>query len=393
MSFDVPLIQNMETFPEISSSVRLAIILPTVRWTPSAQSILASTVGIANEEIAVLIADNSENPNKQEFLKSLRNINPHVHAVAHSRDVGAKANMLYLLDWSRRIEFVAQMADDDCVSPTYHPDAFRVLLSNPQATCAEAGSTLVDVGDGKLVNVSQHSMDGSSPIERMAKWNGVVARATMYNVARRKAMNAAIQYLRTTPLNGITLVEDLWELNRLAQGDFLHDNGHGFLVHYPAMGSRTGDPTQRSFEGYFKDTGLQYPFVFFGGLSTAVQCAMFLMGKLSPIGDSGQRTACGQHVFRHIFMQSFLPVVSTEASQAAAAMLFAKHPKAMEGFKKYCNPPFSQRPVIDRVFIDWFIEIIKVLEIKPEGSTLSLSDRFGVYVNSIFNKDYAIHPD
>lgn len=391
MSFDVPLIKDLATFPGIPSSVRLAIILPTVRWTPTARSILASTVGIASEEIAVLIADNSENQEKREFLKSVRSINPYVMAVSHERDVGAKDNMLYLLDWSQRIEFVAQMADDDWVSPTYHVDSYNALLGNAKASCAEVGSTLVDIGDGTLVNVSQLSMCGSFPIERMMKWNGVAARATMYNASRRTTMDAAIQYLRTTPLNGITLVEDLWELNRLALGDFLHETGHGFLVHYPAMGSRSGDPTQRSFDGYFKDAGLQYPFVFFGSLSTAVQCAMFLMGKLSPIADPVQRTACGQHVFRHIFVNGFLPVVATKTSQEAAAMLFAQHPKVLESFTRYCNPPFSQEPFIDRALIDWFIDIIKVLEIKPAaGNSLPLSERFRIYVNSIFNKEYSV---
>ena len=391
MNHDVPLIQDKGTFPEIPSTTRLAIILPTVRWNSTAKSILGSMVGVANEEVAVLVADNSESLEKREFLKALRGINPNLLAICHSRNVGGRDNFLYLYEWSKRIDHVAVMADDDWVSPTYHTDAHKTLLGSPTAASAETGTTWVDIGDGQMVNVSQQSMCGSTPLERMTKWNGVAARATMYNASRRKALEGAIQFLRTTPLNGTTLAEDLFELNRLAVGDFLHEVGHGCLVHYPAIGSRFGDPTQRAYENYFKDAGLQYPFVFFGPLSTAVQCAMFLMGKLSPIEDPAQRIACGQHVFRHIFVNGFFPVVATKTSQEAAAMLFALHPKVMESFTRYCNPPFSQEPFIDRALIDWFIDIIKVLEIKPvAGNALPLSERFRIYVGSIFNKEYVI---
>lgn len=347
------------------------------------RSIIGSLLGVASEEVAVLIADNSENDEKRQFLKEMGRINPNVIVVSHQRNIGALGNFFYLYEWAKHVPYVAQMADDDWVSPEYHLDAYRTLVVNPRACGAETGTTWVDFGDGKPVYVSQPSMCGNAAIDRMAQWNGLVARVTMYNVSRRSALEAAIRFQQATPLNGTTLVEDLWELNRLALGDFLHTTGHGCLVHYPAMGSRTGDGAQRVYDGLYREAGLQYPFVWFGSLSTAIQCAMFLTGKLSPIADLEQRTVCGQFVFRQIFTNGFLTSISSEPRNNEAAKLFTHHPEAMGGLLKYCNAPFSEHPVLDRPLIDWFIEVIKVLETKPSGSSALLSERFRRFVDGM----------
>ncbi len=377
----IPRIDACSFFPEIPPSTRLAIIVPTARWTPTARAVLASLVGVASDTVAVLVADNSENPDKHAFLAQLRGINPWLLPVAHVRNVGVKTNILYLMDWCRDVEFVAQMADDDWMSPGYHADALNALLAHPEATCAEAGNTLVDIGDGRLVNVSQASMTGPNARTRMARWRGEVARVTMYNTCRRKALDAAIAFYRATPLNGVTLVEDLWELNRLALGDFLHVNGHGCLVHYPAMGSREGDTAMRNFEGYFKEAGLKYPFIFFGGLSTAIQCALFLAGKGSPLPDVTQRMPCAQYIFDKLFRQAFMPQVATSDALDAAHQLFAAHPVALQGFVRYCTPAADQVRMFDAAMVRWFTEIIRVLESPALDVRDLLSNRFTEFVN------------
>jgi hypothetical protein len=373
---DVPEITCQSDFPEIQTSARMAIIIPTARWTPMARAVFGMMAGVANEEVAVLIADNSESLEKRDFLRRIRGLNSNVLAVSHKKNIGGKGNLLYLFDWCRNIEFVSQMADDDWISPTYHLDAYQTLLSNPDVTCAESGTTFVDIGDGKLVNVSQPSMRGGSPLERMQKWNCITARATMYNTSRRSALEAALEFIRETPLPGMTMAEDLWELNRLALGDFVSSPGPGCLIHYPENGSTQGDSTARFYNLLCKDVGLAYPFVFFMGLSTAVQCAIFLMGNRSPIEDAQQRTLCGQFVFSHIFSSSFLPRVAPEASQTVALSLFADYPSVAAGFSKYCNPPFALAPHFDGEFLDWFISLLKVFESPPTGELPALSDQF-----------------
>jgi hypothetical protein len=340
-------------------------------------------LGVASAEVAVLIADNSENPEKREFLKEIRRINPNVIAISHERDLGSINNFYYLLEWSKNVEFVAMMGDDDWMSPTYHLDAYRALLDNSSASGAEVGTTFVDIGDGKFVKVNQPPMCGRTPIERIAQWNGMVARVTTYNASRRATLETALQFLKATPLLGMTLIEDLFELNRLAMGDFLSISGHGCFVHYPATASCLGDQNKRFYDLLYKDAGLPYEFVYFTGLSTAIQCAMFLMGSCSPIVDPVQKSICGQYVFRQTYLEGFLPAVSGESAQDAVAILFTNYPAVMDGFSTYCTPPYSQQPIFDSGLIDWFVLLLDAFEQKALANEFSISVRFRRFIDAI----------
>jgi hypothetical protein len=371
-------------FIAIPSSVKLAILLPTARWTTMAQSVIASLVGVANEEVAVLIADNSENEEKRQFLQKICDINPYIFAVTHEKNIGAFANILYLFDWCKDVPFCALMADDDWMSPTYYRDAFQLLRNHSEITCAEVGNTFVDMnGDGNFQNISQITMHGQTPIERIRQWNGTLLRITTYNVSRRSALSNAIDFQRTTPLNGYMLIEDLWELSRLSTGSFVSQRGSGCFIHYPAHESHAGNSTERLYSLLYKESGLQFSFIYFSALSTAIQCALFLMGKLSPIVDASQKEICAQHVFRHIFLDSFLPLFASDYGQQTVKTLFAQHPKAMAGFLKFCQSPFIDNPVFDAAIVDWLIEIIKVFETKSPTDTALLSERFEAFVASM----------
>jgi GT2 family glycosyltransferase len=340
-------------------------------------------VGVANEEICVLIADNSENHEKRDFLKKIRDINPNVLAVFHKHNIGALKNCLYLYEWSKNIEFLAQMADDDWLSPNYYEDAYRILLDYPGISCAEMGTTFVDMGDSKLIKVSQPSMRGKSPLERMQKWNGVAARVTMYNVSRRSSLEAALRFFRESPLSGMSLVEDLWELNRLALGDFISMPGHGCLVHFPAYAANVGDRDGRLYNLLCRDAGLAYPALFFMSLSTAIQCAIFLLGNYSPIADLRQRRACGQYVFQHIYRNGFLPALAGGMAKPEVADFMKLHPKVLSELEKYCTPPFSQNPVFNQEIMDWFISLLRLFESESVENGLRLSVRFDRFAQSL----------
>lgn len=377
-------------FPVIPASVQLAILLPTVRWTAMARSVIAALVGVANEDVAVLIADNSENADKRAFLQHICQLNPYIFVVAHEKNIGAFPNILYLFDWCKAVPFCAMMADDDWMSPNYYTEAMQVLRNAPNAMCAEVGTTFVDMaGNGDFNQISQASMQGHLAIERIKQWNGITQRVTMYNVSRRSALDYALWFYRHTPLNGYMLAEDLWELSRLARGDFIRQKGSACFVHFPANESRTGDSTERLYQLLHKDSGLQFPFIYFSALSTAIQCAIFLMGRYSPIVNVEQRRVCGQYVFKHIFADCFLPVFAQEHSRQLAAQLFAQHPKVMAGFLKFTQAPFSRQPDFaydGYEIIDWFVEIVQVFETKPNGNDLPLSERFNQFVDEVMDQ-------
>lgn len=384
----IPVLDVGDAFLAIPSSVKYVILLPTARCTPTAQAIIASMVGIANAELAVLIADNSENQEKHWFLEKIQDINPHIIVMAHKKNIGATANFLYLFDWCKNIPFCALMADDDWMSPTYHLDAFKALSNHPNAACAEVGTALIDVGNSVLQGISQAAISGQTAIARIEQWNATSPRITMYNASKREALEKAINFYRATPLEGLSLLEDLWELSRLSVGDFISESGHGCFVHYPAH-SREG-----LFEHYYhllcKDKGLEFPFIHFMPLSTAIQCALFLRGNLSPISDKTQRELCSQYVFKQIFLDSFLYLLQhCNVHQLAITTWFADHPKALDGYLKFCLSPFIKNPVFDEdcyEIIDWFIEVINAFESKPAPNEIALSEKFSQFVDEVMDK-------
>lgn len=179
------------------------------------------------------------------------------------------------------------------------------------------------------------------------------------------------------------MAEDLWELNRLALGDFVATPGQGCLVHYPAYGSILGDRNGRFYDLLCRDVGLAYPALFFMGLSSAIQCAIFLMGNLSPLADHRQRWACGQHVFKHLFRDGFLPSIAAGIDQPELARAFERHPKVLDGLKKYCTPPFSREPVLDQALLDWFVSVIGLFESEPVSGGTRLSERFRKFADEL----------
>ena len=95
----LPAKRNVSEFLEIPKSVRLAILLPTVRWSGYVQSAIGSLLGVANEEVAVLIGDNSENQVKSDFLKKISGINPNIYTISHRHNIGGFNNFMFLHDW------------------------------------------------------------------------------------------------------------------------------------------------------------------------------------------------------------------------------------------------------------------------------------------------------
>ena len=369
---------TQQQFIPLPSSIQFAILLPTVRWTAMARSVIASLVGVANEEVAVLIADNSENPEKRAFLKQLSVINPYIFSVSHEKNIGAFSNILYLYDWCKDVPFCALMADDDLVSHNYYTYAFLLLRQYPEVTCAEVGNALMDMnGDGQYQAISQVSMRGHTPFERIQQWNGFDARITMYNASTRASLEHALQFYKATPLNGHVLVENLWELSRLSAGDFISQRASGCFIHYPA----TASSMEVLYNLLYKESGLAFPFICFSDLCTAVLCAMFLMGKLSPIADPLQKERCGQYVFKRIFLDHISQYYSKENIEAIEN-LFINYPKARAGVLNYYRPPFINNPVFDEGIVNWLIEVIKVFETQR---TPLLSEQFSAFVVSVLD--------
>ncbi|MBS4019524.1 hypothetical protein [Azonexus hydrophilus] len=336
---------------------KLAILIPTVRWNPRAKALLATCAAIANDEIRVIIGNNSNIPEKKDFLEQLCLSNPFVTAITHPEDIGASANFFFLYDQSKGFEYCALIGDDDWMTPCYFPAALASLKHNPAASCCETGAALADFGDGKYTDISQPSMTGKNMLERLSSWSAVNARVTMYNASRRNTVQAALDYLNATPVQGLTMTENLLELSRLAQGDFVRIPASSYFIHYPAHAAKTGDPSERFYKLLCRDAGLSRAALDFMDMSSAIQCAMFLMGKYSPIKNDDEKYACGQAAFQHIYTQQFLPKFQTQENKAQILGNISD-PALMRRMQEFISPAFAAKPVIHDDLITLFTDLL-----------------------------------
>jgi hypothetical protein len=357
---DVPVIssESKQSFPSLSASVKMAVLLPTFRWNASVKSLIGIMAGMANEEIAVLIADNSDNDEKYDFLKKIRNINPNVMAVRHQKNIGGLQNFMYLHDWCKNTEYSAIIGDDDWVSPDYFLDAYQKIQEKEDFSSVCVGSSLVDFGTHQIGSIDVPSMLGPTPFERFQQWNSEVARVTMYSTSKRKYLNEAIAFLKQSPIQGLTLLEDLWELNRLAYGSHVTEPGPGIFVHYPHHAVNGS----RFYDLLCKPYGLSMPMLYFMGLSTAIQCGLFLAGKYSPLTGIEEKKKCSQYVFQHIFKNSFLPKISSDTDCENIVQFLQGRDAALDGYYNYCDPSAAEDIIFDDALITWFVEIVKVFE-------------------------------
>lgn len=380
----------MPSNQKISSSTKLAILIPTARWNDRTRGLIASTIGTANEEITVLIGDNSENKDKQEFLRKISRINRNIISVSHEKNIGAMRNLNFLLDWCKGIDFVAVTGDDDWMTPCYYPNALAALQRSQNASCCEAGTSFADFGDSNLVDISQPSMVGSTMIERLEKWSATVARVTMYSASRRSSIQAAVNFQSKTPLHGLTMAENLWELNRLAIGDFIRVPASSYFIHYPAHGSSLGNPSDRFFNLLCKDAGLTHQALDFMDLCSAVQCALFLMGNLSPLATPEEKYFCGQKVFRHIYTEQFIKKFK-DAEYKRKAIENISEQKLRSRLLEIISPPFSETPILTEEILALFIDLMGHFQEKGHTTKLShqLRDFFDDLKPSLTNGESA----
>ncbi len=376
----VPIITAKENgSPVLPSSARNAILLPSIRFDAYSQSIIGSLVGVANEETVILLSDNSEDAEKKLFLERIRKINPNIFAVQHEKNIGGHENFEYVFKWSKGMTLTAVMADDDWISPDYHLSAFRYLEETPSAPGAAVGNTIVLEGEPRIraTDGTQPQMVGETPIERMRKWNAIAPRVTMYNASRRHTLVNAVQFVQRTPLFGVCLLEDLWETSRLAFGSFVTKPGGGFLVHNPASTPNWEVIYQRFHGG----SALPFSYVYFSSLGTAIQLGIFLKGTLSPLDSKADKSECADYIFDHIFKNHFLTTVG--GNEKAARSQFSNHPNVVDGFLRYCMPPYTDKIPFDKDILSWYISILDALEKKPQNNEASLSEKFEQFASEL----------
>ena len=62
--------------------------------------------------------------------------------------------------------------------------------------------------------------------------------------------------------------------------------------------------------------------------------------------------------------------------EKVARSQFSKHPRVLEGFLKYCMPPFPDQITFDQNILEWYISLVDALETKPQNGEVPLSEKF-----------------
>lgn len=363
---------------QIIDKARLAILIPTYRWDVTSKAVLAAYTAAAVDEVVVLVADNSENSEKHKFLDGLASITPNYYVTKHKKNIGAQANFNFLYEWSSQVEYFAIVADDDWSTPDYHVAAFQSLLAHNRATSASCGSTLIQWGNNRITDGRVPSMVGVSPAERISKWSYMRPRITMYNVGERIASEPALKYLANTPVGGAVLHESVMEICRLIFGDFIDLQGRPCYLHYPFH----AEDISRTVRMLCTEYGLRDEFIHLAGLSTAVQCAVFISGMTGGFIDDRSREYCVDIVFKKIFTESFAQMVNSPDVMSALVSALKKSEAGLIALRELCDEQFLRDPRWTQAVLNNFIALLEALEVADAG--LECSKRFKKFVSEPF---------
>jgi len=369
MSSDIPVIDKEAEPPELPKGVRCAIILPTYRWNNRVRSLLGVLLGIANEEVAVLISDNSENKEKRDYLKKIRSINPNIFCVAQKTNIGAAENFFFLWSWARNIDYIAQAGDDDFFSQEYFLEAYSYLTNDSNASAAETGTALLDLGNHQFQAISQPSITGSTPLHRIQKWRNV-PRITMYNMGRKKAIAPAISYLKDCPLHSTTLAENIIDLSRLCFGNFISLRSSGFYAHYPS----TLGNEENYYRLFCQGRNIDPAIIYFFRLFTVIHSYLFLTGTYSPIENRNERLICGETAFKYLYVDFFINFFAAHIKEPVLMEFLIKHHHLIEKLQYFTSVEFVRNIFFSKELLDFYFELLKALDY--EGHTYQMMSNF-----------------
>src|SRR5689334_2376447 len=127
---------------------KVAVLVPTHRFDSRARHALAAAASLANDDVAVLIGDNSESADKRRFLETLSTLNSNVHVFCHKQNIGASRNWRFLFD-KADLPYVLSIGDDDVFTPPYLESSLRLLEQHEDAAAA-AGPFIMVTSTNKM---------------------------------------------------------------------------------------------------------------------------------------------------------------------------------------------------------------------------------------------------
>jgi glycosyl transferase family 2 len=283
----------MRIFTRQTSTPRgkLAIVVPSYRFDARARHSLASSAALASEEIAVMIADNSESPDKWEFLSSLARLHSNIHIFRHRTNIGASRNWQFLID-KTSLEYCLSLADDDFCTPLYAENALALLERHADAVAA-AGPFIM-IGSNNSMTVGNSGRAESSAVERCIGFRIGGGNSLPSSVTRRSALLPFIAYVKGHPLKA-SFFDWIYAYWLLGQGKYYTEN-KGFFF-YDCSNWESGEAYWRNNAKFYVEAGLPETFTLFHELYWAVELAHFFRGGYSPISNSQESAECARFFY------------------------------------------------------------------------------------------------
>jgi hypothetical protein len=267
-----------------------AILVPTYRTSKEVFANLAYIAACSNPELPVYISDNSADPEKHRFLKSLASIHPDVVLLLNKENIGAFPNFINLLDASKEKSILTFTTDDDRVSFSYIARGIQDLRLNSDVA-RSAGMLLRIQADGKISEDTSESLSDSLDHRFSEFFNPNSFNQIFYSPFRRKDIQSWLDFRLEHPLQG-PFFDFLLTLCTLSAGKFLrHREGH-----YIYFSENWDEPSvnQNSRVRAYEALGLPAAFSLFHDLHFGVECLNFLLGQHSPIKEKDIALGCAR---------------------------------------------------------------------------------------------------
>jgi hypothetical protein len=269
---------------------RLAILIPTYRFDRRARHTIASLAALASDDIAVIIGDNSENPEKWKFLRILERLHSNVHVHCHKMNIGASGNWMFLFDRAT-LPYYLFVGDDDFCTPAYVECSLRLMESHSDAAAAAGHFAMISSGSDMLpANGARLESDA---LDRCTNFVVGGGNSLPNSMANRSMVQSFIDYVRHHPLKA-SFFDWMMAYTLLAKGKYYAEREGLYL--YDVSNWETGEACWANDAKSYVDAGLPQEFAWFHQLYWAVELVHFFSGRFSPLLDGEQRARCAQRL-------------------------------------------------------------------------------------------------
>jgi hypothetical protein len=273
--------------------MQLSVVMPSNRTGLSAYARILDACACADENIEVVIRDNSGSPEKRDFLSRIVQKNCHVVIVD---PCNAIENSLAALSLAQG-DFVIFVGDDDSVART-SLRAVADLTAKVRADFSVAGITgeYIIEGSTKTTLFRYPPLDSASASQRLADYLEGGPNLLLYSAIRSQLVTQVTSFYKTLPFY-FSFLDQLVALMYLASGKFVSIDR--VLYQYDNSNWDTCGRAIQSDLRYYYDCGLDGSVLRLHWLICGLEGAKLVLGKCPVINLSpDERQAVAARWFR-----------------------------------------------------------------------------------------------